>query len=385
MPKASALEISESDKIYFESLVRSRTIQAQIAQRARILLLRAEGIPIDTIADKAGINRKSVMLCIEKYKGSGADSALYDAPGRGRNPEITDDEKTWIINIACQRPYELGFPEETWTYTRLATYINKNAEASGYTRLSTISRSSIKNILDHAEIKPHKIRYYCEKRDPEFDKKMHDVLVVYKQVELQFDEQGQHLTPNNTNSKKINTVSYDEKPGIQAIANTSGDRMPTTANGYRQRDCEYKRLGTLSLLAGIDLLTGEAMPLVSETHKSSDFIEFLKILDAKYPKEEKIRLILDNHSAHTSKETRKFLEANPGRFEFVFTPTHGSWLNMIESFFSKITRQMLKGIRVSSKKELADRKYQYFDEINEVPVVFHWKYKMNEISSTECA
>jgi len=214
---------------------------------------------------------------------------------------------------------------------------------------------------------------------------MHDVLVVYKQVELQFDEREQHLTPNNTNGKKINTVSYDEKPGIQAIANTSGDRMPTAANGYRQRDSEYKRLGTLSLLAGIDLLTGEAMPLVSETHKSSDFIEFLKILDAKYPKEEKIRLILDNHSAHTSKETRKFLEANPGRFEFVFTPTHGSWLNMIESFFSKITRQMLKGIRVSSKEELADRIYQYFDEINEVPVVFHWKYKMNEISSTECA
>ena len=124
---------------------------------------------------------------------------------------------------------------------------------------------------------------------------------------------------------------------------------------------------------------------MSETHKSSDFIKFLKILDAKYPKGEKIRLILDNHSAHTSKETRKFLEANPGRFEFVFTPTHGSWLNMIESFFSKITRQMLKGIRVSTKKELADRIYQYFDEINEVPVVFHWKYKMNEISSTECA
>jgi len=210
---------------------------------------------------------------------------------------------------------------------------------------------------------------------------MHDVLVVYKQIELQFDGQGQQLP---SNSKKINTISYDEKPGIQAIANTSEDRMPTATNGHRQRDYEYKRLGTLSLLAGIDLLTGEAIPLVSETHKSKDFIGFLKILDAKYPKEEKIRLVLDNHSAHTSKETRKFLDANPGRFEFVFTPTHGSWLNMIESFFSKITRQMLKGIRVSSKKELANRIYQYFNEINEVPVVFHWKYKMNEISSAEC-
>jgi transposase len=113
MAKTGILEISEKDKTYFESLARSRTMQAQIVQRARILLLRAEGIPIDTIADKVGINRKSVMLCITKYMANGAESALYDAPGRGRNPEITDDEKTWVINIACQRPHDLGCPQET--------------------------------------------------------------------------------------------------------------------------------------------------------------------------------------------------------------------------------------------------------------------------------
>jgi transposase len=327
MAKANRIEISEIDREYLGKLMRSRTTQAQIVQRARIILLRADGISIDVIADKVGINRKSVMLCIDKYKENGADNALYDAPGRGRNPEISDDEKAWIINIACQRPYDLGCPQEIWTYTRLATYINKNAEAAGYIRLSTISRSSIRNILDNAEIKPHKIRYYCEKRDPDFEKKMHDVLVVYKQVELQFDEEEGKIHPPC--EIKINTISYDEKPGIQAIANTAPDRMPTIENGFRQRDHEYVRLGTLSLLAGIDLLTGEAIPLLSETHKSSDFIEFLQILDAKYPEGEIIRLILDNHSAHTSKETRNYLATAPGRFEFVFTPTHGSWLNMI--------------------------------------------------------
>jgi transposase len=211
---------------------------------------------------------------------------------------------------------------------------------------------------------------------------MHNVLVVYKQIELQFDEEGQVLPSNGA---KINTVSYDEKPGIQALATTAPDKMPTITNGYRQRDHEYVRMGTLSLLAGIDLLTGEAIPFISETHKSSDFIEFLQILDTKYPKGEIIRLILDNHSAHTSKETRAYLAMNPGRFEFVFTPTHGSWLNMIESFFSKITRQMLRGIRVSSKEELAERLYQYFDDINEEPVVFRWKYKMDEISLVKLA
>jgi transposase len=378
---ATILELSENDKKYLESLVRCRTLQAQIVQRARILLLKSEGIPIDVIADKVDLNRNSVILCINKFKENGVDNALYDAPGRGRNPEITDEEKTWIINIACQRPYDLGCPEEIWTYTRLTTYINKNAEAAFYTRLSTISRSNIRNILENAEIKPHKIKYYCEKRDPYFEKKMHDVLVVYKQIELQFDENGEILPFEGT---KINTISYDEKPGIQAIANTAPDRMPTSSDGFRQRDYEYIRLGTLSLLAGIDLLTGESIPLLSETHKSKDFIEFLQILDAKYPKGEIIRLILDNHSAHTSKETSEYLAKHCARFELIFTPTHGSWLNMIESFFSKLTRQMLRGIRVSTKEELAERIYQYFDEINEDPVVFRWKYKMDEVLIEKC-
>jgi transposase len=111
-------------------------------------------------------------------------------------------------------------------------------------------------------------------------------------------------------------------------------------------------------------------------------LRFLQMLDAKYPKGEITRLILDNNSAHTSKETCKYLTTAPGRFEFVFTPKHGSWLNMIDSFFSKLTRQMLKGLRVSSKEELTERIYQYFNEINEVPVVFHWKYKMDEIILT---
>jgi len=139
------------------------------------------------------------------------------------------------------------------------------------------------------------------------------------------------------------------------------------------------RFGTLSLLAGIDLLTGEAIPYISETHKSSDFVHFLKMLDKKYPEGDRIRLLLDNHSAHTSQETQKYLNEVPDRFEFVFTPTHGSWLNMVEGFFSKMTKQMLGGIRVSGKEELKERMYKYFDEINKVPVPYHWSYKLDDI------
>lgn len=171
---------------------------------------------------------------------------------------------------------------------------------------------------------------------------------------MQFDDNGEIIVPDD--DVLTITVSYDEKPGIQALANTSDDLRPSSPNGAVFRDYEYKRLGTVSLLTAIDLLTGETIPLVSDTHKSSDFIEFLKILDKKYPSQDKIRIVFDNHSAHTSKETKNFLATMPeGRFEFVFTPKHGSWLNMIESFFSKMTKQMLRGIRVNSKQELIDR------------------------------
>ncbi|MGE9890677.1 helix-turn-helix domain-containing protein, partial [Mediterraneibacter faecis] len=149
-----------------------RTIQAQTVCRARILLLRADGVSIDDIADKVGINRCSVMLCLNKFKEGGVENALFDAPGRGRNAEITDDEKAWIINIACQKPVDLGYSAEVWTRALLTKHINKFAEEEGHTRLSTISQSKVRTILKEADIKPNKITYYCENRDPDFDEKM---------------------------------------------------------------------------------------------------------------------------------------------------------------------------------------------------------------------
>ena len=237
-------------------------------------------------------------------------------------------------------------------------------------------------ILDEADIKPFRVRYYCENRDPDFDSKMHNVLLVYKQLTMQFDEDGNFI-PWEEDESVIHVLSYDEKPGIQAIATTSKDLLPDETHSTVMRDYEYKRLGTLSLLAGIDLQTGEAIPLVSETHNSEDYIEFLKILDNKYPKGDKIRLVLDNLRVHTSEETRKYLATVPGRFDFVFTPKHGSWLNMVEGFFSKMTKQMLRGIRVNSKSELSERIYKYFEEVNAEPVVFHWKYKLDDVDVSE--
>jgi len=173
-------------------------------------------------------------------------------------------------------------------------------------------------------------------------------------------------------------ISYDEKPGIQAIANTAPD-LPPAAKQHPcvARDHEYKRHGTLSLLAGIDLLTGQVHASVENRHRSREFIGFLKKLDAAYPADTAIKIILDNHSAHVSKETNKWLaEQRDGRFSFVFTPKHGSWLNLVEGFFSKMARSVLRRIRVASKAELKQRILAYLDDINREPVVHTWSYRI---------
>lgn len=153
-------------------------------------MLRADATPIDEIADKVGINRCSVLLCLKKFKEGGIANALFDAPGRGRNAEITDDEKAWIINLACQKPVDLGYAAEVRTRALLTKHINKYAEQAGHLRLSTISQSKVRTILEEADIKPNKITYYCENRDPNSESKMHNVLLVYKQLSMQFDEDG---------------------------------------------------------------------------------------------------------------------------------------------------------------------------------------------------
>ncbi len=379
MRKAAAIALSEEERRVLQKIAGTRTEEARRVQRAKILLLSAEGEMQKQIAETVGLSRPSVILCLKKYKEAGWEYALMDNSRTGRPALISEAAKMWVRNIACQKPSNYGYPQELWTVSKLRKHIRETCEEAGYAELKDVAKSKVWSILNDAEIKPHRIRYYLERRDPEFESKMLEILLIYKQIELMFDENGNIVWPDEEN--KTVTISCDEKPGIQAIANVTDDLQPSEAYGFVARDSEYKRLGTVSLLAGIDLQTGEVMARISDTHKSADFVAFLKVLDEKYDKGDKIRIILDNHSIHTSKETRQYLETIPGRFEFVFTPKHGSWLNLIESFFGKLARICLRGIRVKSKEELVERIYRYIREVNEEPVVYRWTYKMDEVNA----
>lgn len=376
--------LQPEDKAELEKLVKSGMTPVIISQRAQILLKKAENKSSTVVAGEIGVSRHTVELWCQKYRNRGADQTMLDvlsvSEGRGRKAQITGEAKTWLISIACMKPKDLGYAAETWTISLLTKHINKAAKEAGFDRLSTITESGVYRILQKADIKPFRIQCYCEKRDPDFDDKMHNVLLVYKQLSLQFDEDGRLLPFGDGAVTHI--LSYDEKPGIQAVANTSDDLMPNEANGVIKRDYD-KRLGTVSLMAGIDLQTGEALPLVSDTHNSDDYIAFLKMLDDKYPKGDKIRLILDNLKVHSSQKVIDYLETCPDRFEFVFMPKHASWLNLVEGFFSKMTKQVLHGIRVDSKEELIERIYKYFDEINADPVVYHWRWNLQDVDPDE--
>ena len=179
---------------------------------------------------------------------------------------------------------------------------------------------------------------------------------------------------NGNTLPSVITVSVDEKPGVQAIQNMAPD-LPPKPGKHKcvGRDYEYKRLGTVSILAALNLHDGKIIAQVHDRHRSREFIELLKELDAYYPPECTIRVVLDNHSAHISKETMKYLASRPGRFVYVHTPKHGSWLNLIEAAFSKMARTFLRHIRVSSKAELKERILKGIGEINSTPVVYRWK------------
>ena len=370
-----SLQFSEEERRKLDSIRRSRAAEKRRTLRAAILLDSLSGQSDESIARRHHVSRSTVVLCIEKCLQFGLDAALGELPRSGKPRQLPDDAIVWVQHCACQKPKELGHSYELWTYRLLLAHIRRHCVAAGHPALLKLSRSKLHKILRQGELRPHQIRYYVEKRDPDFELKMANVLHVYKEVEIV----NEYHRGEAGRQPRMVTISYDEKPGIQALATTTPDRPPVVGTHLSHlRDYEYVRLGTVSLLAGLDLHSGRVIETVSDTHKSADFIAFLKRLDSAYPAQHQIRLILDNHSAHISKETRGYLQTLPQRFVFVFTPTHGSWLNLIENQFSKMTRTMLRGIRVASKQELIDRIHQYFEEINAEPVVFRWKYKMDE-------
>jgi transposase len=363
------LLLSDEEKQLLDELRGSRTAPVRDVQRAQILWRYHAGEKVSQIARALRTTRPSVLKWIGKALQIGVKAGIKDTPHKPREAVITDDAKAWVVHLACSKPKDLGYAAELWTRSALARHVRKQAAEAGFPALAKAGKATVQRILAAQALQPHKVRYYLERRDPEFERKMREVLLVYQEVALQNEGAGKGRV-----QPMVITVSVDEKPGVQAIANTAPD-LPPVAGKHPTfaRDHEYVRHGTWSILAALDLHDGQVTARVEERHRSIEFIALLKDLDARYPSDCTIRLILDNHSSHISKETRTWLSTRPNRFKYVLTPTHGSWLNIVETLFGKMTRTFLRGIRVQTKNELRERILQGIAEINEMPVVHRWK------------
>lgn len=366
--KRAALVLTAQQRTTLKELAASRSAATREVERAKVMLGYADGVTVTELQRQLGFSRPMIYRCVDKALAAGVQMGLKDKYHRPHEPEISDEAKAWVVSIACTKPKGHGLAAELWSISALARFVSERAEAAGFARLAGAGKSTVWRILDDNDIKPHKIRYYLEKRDPDFDRKMQEVLMVYRDVSIYTQAAVHDARPN-----PIYTVSVDEKPGVQAIGLTAPDLPPVPGKAAAVgRDYEYVRHGTVSILAGIDLHSGHIFANVEDRHRSVEFIGLLKQLDAHYPAQAIIRVVLDNHSAHISKETMAYLGERPGRFEYVHTPKHGSWLNLIECAFSKMARTFLRHIRVTSKDELKQRILKGIAEINAAPVVFRW-------------
>ena len=281
-----ALEVvmTDEDVARLTALSRSRTEPASRVQRAQMLLAYRENPSFFAVGQQVGAHHQTVQRCIERALAYGPLMALDDRPRPGKEPTITPEAKAWLVSLACDKAKDHGYPHELWTTRLLARHAREHGAAAGHGCFANLVQGTVCKILGQEEIKPHKVRYYLERRDTDFEQKMAKVLCVYREVQVLKKAAAKAKKKSKKPCKPVAIVSYDEKPGIQAIATTSPD-LPPVPGTYAtfSRDHEYKRHGTLSLLAGIDLLSGKLHALVKDRHRSREFIEFLKLLNAAYP------------------------------------------------------------------------------------------------------
>src|ERR1700752_3246331 len=249
-----ALEVvmTDEDVARLVTISRSRPEPASRVQRAQMLLAYRENPSFFAIGQRVGVHHQTVQRCIERALAYGPLMALDDRPRPDRKPMITPEAKAWLVSLACDKAKDHGYPHELWTTRLLARHAREHGAATGHACLANLVQGTVCKILGQEAIKPHKVRYYLENRDAEFERKMADVLCVYREVQVLKKASAK----GKRRGKPVTIVSCDEKPGIQAIATTAPDLPPKPGvHATFARDHEYKRHGTLSLLAGIDLLT----------------------------------------------------------------------------------------------------------------------------------
>ena len=337
--KPITYKISDEQREELVTMQRSLKLQKRYVDRAKIILLSSEGQTIDQIMDRTFLSRRVVNKWRQRFKALGLDG-LKDAPRPGKKPKITHEQKLLVIQKACSKP-EGGY--SNWSQSRIAKEIG-------------ISQSKVFQILRDADLKPHKIEYWCGKSpDPEFEAKMINIVGLYMNP------------PENAI-----VLCIDEKTQIQALDRTQ-PLLPLKSGQPKRYTATYKRNGTVALIAALAVHTGEITAKTVTSNNAVNFLKFLKKLDRTY-RGKKLHIIVDNLSVHKNKEVKTWL-AGKRKFKIHFTPTYSSWLNQVEIWFNILTKDVIKGGIWKSSEQLASQLMEYVVTYNKTRAKpFEWTY-----------
>lgn len=339
------VQLRDGDRDALMRLVRSRTTEHRVIERARIVLASADGLKNEAICATLGVSHFTVRRWLDRYDAEGLPGLLQDRPRSGRPKEITPEQISEVVRLTQQGP-----PAGRGTHWSLRTL----APVVG------LSRDSVRRIWKDHGLQPHRVRTFKLSRDPRFVEKLHDVVGLY-------------LNP----PERAVVFSVDAKTQIQALDRTQPG-LPLKKGRAGTMTHDYKRHGTTTLFAALNLASGEIVAECTPRQRHQEFLRFAKKVVREVEPDLEVHFILDNSSVHTAPPVKEWLAKNP-RVQFHFTPTSSSWLNLIERFFGELTQRQIRRMAVSSVDELIAAITAYIDRRNENPKPFVWTASVQHI------
>ncbi|MCF8351412.1 MAG: IS630 family transposase [Bacteroidales bacterium] len=333
------IQLTLDEKQELLTMSRSRKLEKRYVERADVILYSDQGLSMEEIVSKTGLSKPVVNKWRQRFRENGI-SGLKDAPRSGKPRTITPEQQAMVIEKACTKP-DGGYTN--WSQERIAKEVG-------------ISQSKVFQILKQADIKPHKIEYWCGKsKDPEFVEKMMNIVGLY-------------MSP----PENALVICVDEKTQIQALDRTQPE-LPLRQGNPKRQTATYKRNGTVSLIAALAVHTGEITAKTIKSNNVENFLKFLKSLDRKY-RNKKLHIIADNLSVHKHKDVKKWLESKR-KIQLHYTPTYSSWLNQVEIWFNILTKDVVKGGIWQSSEQLASQLMEYIKTYNSTRAKpFRWTY-----------
>ncbi len=304
---AGALVVSRGQREVLETLSVSRTAAHREVQRARALLLAAEGVANTRIAANVGVTPMTVRAWRMRFEAHGLSKFAKVAPGRGRKATIPQAVVEQIVDLTQNSTPE---GETHWSTRTMAKRVG-------------VSKDTVQRVWTARGLKPHLVKTFKLSNDPRFEEKLIDVVGLY------LDPPEQSIV-----------LCMDEKSSVQALDRTQPS-LPLVKGRAATMTHDYKRHGTTTLFAALDVLTGKVIGSCLPKHRHSEFLKFLKVIDSEVPQGLQVHLILDNYSTHKHSNVQAWLEKHP-RFHLHFTPTSSSWLNLVERWFRELTDKALR-------------------------------------------